>query len=353
MATTSSTAVPFAQGQDVIRLRAAVDRSSQEIKDYTTEYEDQRAKVDALDAAERADPKNAYMFNVLTVREGRLDAARIRETAALALLSNCLIAHSSASQAQAAATVAAALPATDITPLTTTAAEKKVIKRKLPEPRDGWKDSAGKLHRAHSDAMSYHKAISAILWQITDIVHSQSIPAGSVVTPTPDVQLARLVPLSAIEDNIATYSLGQLLEMGLNHVHEASHAVYLKHVYNNTVAETFLGDELFGADRTVPVEDRVDKAVKRVQKLSAAAKAAVGLTGKGTGSSAKTTRGRGDRNSWRGGYQGGGRSQYNSGQRNYYERPWYPPSNQYNGGTNRGGGSGGNGQRTCFICGST
>ncbi len=40
--------------------------------------------------------------------------------------------------------------------------------------------------------------------------------------------------------------------------------------------ETFLGDELFGADRTVPVEDKVDMAVKRVQKLSAAPKAAVG-----------------------------------------------------------------------------
>ncbi len=77
-------------------------------------------------------------------------------------------------------------------------------------------------------------------------MHSQSIPAGSAVAPTPDVQLARLVPLAAIEDNISTYSLGQLLEMGLNHVHEASHAVYLKHVFNNTVAETFLGDELFG-----------------------------------------------------------------------------------------------------------
>ena len=95
MATTSSTAVPFAQGQDVIRLRAAVDRSSQEIKDYTVEYEDQRAKVDALNAAERADPTNAHLFNILTVREGRLDAARTRETAALALLSNCPIAHSS------------------------------------------------------------------------------------------------------------------------------------------------------------------------------------------------------------------------------------------------------------------
>jgi hypothetical protein len=196
-----------------------VDRSSQEIKDYTVEYEDQRAKVDALDAAERADPTNAHLFNILMVREGRLDAARTRETAALALLSNCLIAHSSNAQAQAAATAAAALPAATNPLTTTTAAEKKNIKRKLPEPRDGFKDSTGKLHRAHSDAMSYHKAISAILWQITDIVHSQSIPAGSVATPTPDVPLARLVPLSTIEDNIATYSLGQLLEMGLNHVH--------------------------------------------------------------------------------------------------------------------------------------
>jgi hypothetical protein len=169
MATTSSTAVPFAQGQDLIRLRAAVDRSSQEIKDYTREYEDQHAIVDALDAAEHADPRNNYLFNILTIREDRLDAARIRKTAALALLSKCLIAHSSAAQAQAAATVAAALPAATTTPLTTTTAEKKVIKRKLPEPRDGWKDSASKLHRAHSDAMSYHKAISAILWQITDI----------------------------------------------------------------------------------------------------------------------------------------------------------------------------------------
>ncbi len=37
---TTSTAVPFVQGQDVSSLSAAVDRSSQEIKDYTLEYED-------------------------------------------------------------------------------------------------------------------------------------------------------------------------------------------------------------------------------------------------------------------------------------------------------------------------
>ena len=58
--------------------------------------------------------------------------------------------------------------------------------------------------------------------------------------------------------------MGHILEMSLNYVHEAAHAVYSKHVYNNIVAKTFLGDELFGADMTILIEERVDRAVKRV-----------------------------------------------------------------------------------------
>jgi hypothetical protein len=118
-----------------------------------------------------------------------------------------------------------------------------------------------------------------MLWQLVDIVHQQMNPGTN--TPAPDAQLARLVPPSVLEANFSTYSVGQILEMSLNYVHEAAHAVYLKHVYNNAVAETFLGDELFGADTTNHIEERVDQAVKRVQKLSAAAKAAIGLTDKG------------------------------------------------------------------------
>ncbi len=143
--------------------------------------------------------------------------------------------------------------------------------------------------------------------------------------------------------------------MSLNYVHDATHAVYLKHVYNNTVAETFLGDELFGADKTIPIEERVDKAVKRVQKLSAVAKAAVGLTGKGGGQSSKRGRGR---DSYRGGYHhNGGRGNYDQRPRdNYYDKPFFP-SGGYNGSQHgnfdRGRGNGNNGQRTCFICGST
>ncbi len=96
MTTTNPSAVPFAQGQDVARLRAAVDRSSQEIKDYTKEYEDQRAIVEALSTAEQAEPGIKLKLDILFAREGRLDAARTRETAALALLSNCLTADNSA-----------------------------------------------------------------------------------------------------------------------------------------------------------------------------------------------------------------------------------------------------------------
>ncbi len=134
----SSTAVSFAQGQDVSRLRAAEDRSAHETKDYLQEYEDQRAFVEALSAAEQVEPGNKSKIDILGLRERRLEAARLRKTAALSLLANCLIADSSAVEAQAAATAATATPTVaTTTALTTTTAKMKIIKRKLPEPRDG------------------------------------------------------------------------------------------------------------------------------------------------------------------------------------------------------------------------
>ncbi len=84
------------QGQDVVRLRAAADRASQDIKDCTKEYEDQRAIVEALITADQAESGNKALLGILLMREKKLEAARTRETATLALLSNCLIAESSA-----------------------------------------------------------------------------------------------------------------------------------------------------------------------------------------------------------------------------------------------------------------
>jgi hypothetical protein len=144
------------------------------------------------------------------------------------------------------------------------------------------------------------------------------------------------------------------LEIGLNCVHEAAHSLYVKHVYNGAVAETFLGDALFRADRTIPVEEREDSAVKLVQKLTTAAKATIGQSSRGGRSSGK-----------RGGGRRGGFSNYNGGRQQQYNKdyisdymPGCPPSfGRYNGfgsfGGNNFGGGRDNGEHTCFICGST
>ena len=65
------------------------------------------------------------------------------------------------------------------------------------------------------------------------------------------------------------------LELGLNELHEAASALYIRHIYNPTVVENFLGDEFFGADRSTPMKERMRTSVKEVQKLSAHANAAM------------------------------------------------------------------------------
>ena len=52
MASASNLAVTSVHAQDVLRLRAAADRASHDIKDYKKLYEDQLAIVEALSTAE-------------------------------------------------------------------------------------------------------------------------------------------------------------------------------------------------------------------------------------------------------------------------------------------------------------
>ena len=139
-----------------------------------------------------------------------------------------------------------------------------------------------------------------------------------------------------------SYTILELLHIGLNCVHESSHSVYLKHVYNGTIAETFLGDELFGVDCTFPIEERVDNAVKRVQNLTAIAKAAVGKTGRGGSSTVKRAR-----------EAGRGGCNYNGDMQRNYDNDFRPrdfPYGRSNNGASRsyGGSENGrdNGQRT-------
>ncbi len=63
-----------------------------------------------------------------------------------------------------------------------------------------------------------------------------------------------------------TYTIKELLEMGLNCVHEAAHSLYVKHVYNGAIAETFWGDALFGADRTILASGRESRQRTATQR---------------------------------------------------------------------------------------
>ncbi len=79
-------------------------------------------------------------------------------------------------------------------------------------------------------------------------------------------------------------------------MNEAGAALYVHHKYNAAVAENFVGDEFFGADRKLDMKARMRVSVKEVQKLSAYAKKAVGAAGGPTyGASGKRTRRRGNR----------------------------------------------------------
>jgi hypothetical protein len=115
-----------------------VDRTAKELKDYTSQYEDQCKLVEALGTAMNA-PENKSVLDILTLRECRLDAALGRENTTTANLTNFCVAERSVVHAQAAATTTASAISAPPVPTTTSkaVAGKKIMKRKLPKPRDG------------------------------------------------------------------------------------------------------------------------------------------------------------------------------------------------------------------------
>jgi hypothetical protein len=67
------------------------------------------------------------------------------------------------------------------------------------------------------------------------------------------------------------------------------------HKYNSVVAENFVGDEFFGADRKRGMKTRMRAYVKEVHKLSADVKKAVGVLGGPSYGAGKRNRKRGNR----------------------------------------------------------
>ena len=104
--------------------------------------------------------------NALVRAEGRLINAQQRCGAALN-------AHSSFINASVEAT--RRLGASDSRGKTALADEEeelvnpKFLKRKLPEPSEDWKESAGKPHRAHASSAAFCKRASWIAWRLLDV----------------------------------------------------------------------------------------------------------------------------------------------------------------------------------------
>ena len=78
MDASTSTVVPYAKNEDISLLRAVLGRTSQEVKDYTVQYEDQVNIVHHIGIIVN-EPENKAFFDVLAKRERRLDAALARE----------------------------------------------------------------------------------------------------------------------------------------------------------------------------------------------------------------------------------------------------------------------------------
>ena len=81
--------MPSTQDDDISLLRAILGRTSQEVKDYTIQYEDHVKLVEALGTAMNA-PENRDTLDVLAMKERRLESAFIREANAIEKLTNLL-----------------------------------------------------------------------------------------------------------------------------------------------------------------------------------------------------------------------------------------------------------------------
>ncbi len=89
---TTSTPGPSAVLIDVSRLRAAVDRTTKEVENFTKEFEYQYMEVEALGDA-RDEPEFASVINIMKPRESRLDATLAMESPTIANLTNSRVAE--------------------------------------------------------------------------------------------------------------------------------------------------------------------------------------------------------------------------------------------------------------------
>ena len=145
-------------------------------------------------------------------------------------------------------------------------AASKLLKRTLPQPHDGWRDKNGKLHRRHQATHSFLSLLFWIFWAILDSNWEEN-----GLSSTPSVRLADPVSLEDLQSCDTPIELHELASIALREIYEFSHELYLRQTKGITIADFFSGDDVFGADRKVAIQDRFLAAQKRAGKEAAAA----------------------------------------------------------------------------------
>ena len=261
-----------AENRDVELLRLFVEQTTAEVSKLQNDFERQEEIVDTFAndkdvGAVKAQKKADKIEERLIAAKSRQDAAYSRFSATVEQTSKTVA--SVVRSASGKAAEEASKPS-----------DRKFLKRKLKEP-DEWKDHKGKTHTVHLQMFTACKTMSAILWRLFDNFRDEAEANGEadVSIISKDVRLGELFSYSDLMDKIDDMSPRELFEYALNTVHEQSVVVYLRHHYSSEVVQAFSGDKLFLVDQSLPTQERIDAAIKRVQNMSASAKAAIAPPG--------------------------------------------------------------------------
>ena len=233
-----------------------------------------------------------------TVEEARLNGARARLQAARDALSAYGVARFGAAANQAATTPVDLIDIED-------AVEKKqlrMLKRKLPAPIEGWKDVKGVTNKVYTERALLFQDLYDIFWKLRRQLREQAVLApcaANAAERSLGIKRANLPDPDDHKEVMEAMTVCQTLELGMNQLHEAGCALYIRHKYNQAVVDNFVGDEYVGSERNKTLKERMMTSVKEVQKLSGQAKAAVGIAGGPYASGAKAKKRKGGAGNWK------------------------------------------------------
>ena len=124
----------------------------------------------------------------------------------------------------------------------------------------------------YSDINTLYRQLYDILRKLRTMVRDQATmapDASNVPERALGVKRANMPDTDDYADKLEAMTVCQSLEFGLNQLHEAACALYIRHKYNQIVVDYFVGDEHMGSERKLPLKERMTTSEKEVQKLSA------------------------------------------------------------------------------------